>query len=297
MFGVVCHMTLQNKTSLLLGNGINFLGDSQGLSWKELLLEVIDSIGKENIIDIESKRNYLFLYEEIFTRAKKYTNLGNEYQLQSMIAQKIQNNIKPNSYHTKIYELGFTNILTTNYDYALENALGFNTKKNKEKKYSLYRKYTEYYSDTTIWHIHGEINNPNSIILGYDFYIKSIYQMQRYIKKYLKPYPNKDYKNSWVDIFLYDDIYILGLTLDFDEYDLWFLLSYRNREALKNRNIFQNKITYIYFECENSREQDKEKLTLLDVFGVSIYTIKLFNCDYKQGYDTFIKDFENGKIK
>ena len=73
-------------------------------------------------------------------------------------------------------------------------------------------------------------------MIGYEHYISSIHNIQINQKE------NK--KISWIDIFLNDNIYILGLGLDFGEIDLWWLLSYRNRLILDNK-IQKNKVIYI----------------------------------------------------
>lgn len=77
-------------------------------------------------------------------------------------------------------------------------------------------------------------------MIGYEHYISSIHNIQINQKENQKE--NK--KISWIDIFLNDNIYILGLGLDFGEIDLWWLLSYRNRLILDNK-IQKNKVIYI----------------------------------------------------
>ena len=59
--------------SLLVGNGINYLGDGDVVSWGKLLEELICSINKEGVIDMDEKP-FLHIYEEIYTRGLKYTD-------------------------------------------------------------------------------------------------------------------------------------------------------------------------------------------------------------------------------
>jgi hypothetical protein len=140
--------------------------------------------------------------------------------------------------------LNFNNILTTNYDYNFTPyATGIKT---KETKYSLYR--YQMYNNTKIWHIHGEINAPESIMIGYEHYMSSIHNIQINQKENQKE--NK--KISWIDIFLNDNIYILGLGLDFGEIDLWWLLSYRNRLILE-KDIFNIYVIRKQGKCEVSQ--------------------------------------------
>lgn len=56
--------------SLLVGNGINNISNS--ISWKELLIDLMININKENIINLD-KKPFLHIYEEIYTRGKRYS--------------------------------------------------------------------------------------------------------------------------------------------------------------------------------------------------------------------------------
>jgi len=280
--------------SLLVGNGVNYLGSGNVISWENLLKELIRSINKEGVIDMNEKP-FLHIYEEIYTRELRYTNTK-----ETTIKQRIFNALATttaNEYHQKITSIGFKNIMTTNYEYFLTPD---SQRKNSETKYSLFRYQT--HNNQKVWHIHGELNNLDSLMLGYDHYMGSINNMQTYLHKKKK---DTD-KQSWVDIFLNDDIYILGLGLDFGEIDLWWLLSYRNREILAG-NIDKKKIVYIDMvenqkdiaiaqtsendfknkPCEkqikeainNTKEkveaqikyqQNKAKLSMLEVLGVTV---------------------------
>ena len=222
------------------------------------------------------------------------------------IAEKLKS-MQVNEYHKNILNLNFNNILTTNYDYNFTP--GVTDVKTQETKYSLYR--YQIHHTTKIWHIHGEINAPESIMIGYEHYMGSIHNIQISLNKKQKK-SEKESENkraSWVDVFLSDDIYILGLGLDFGEIDLWWLLSYRNRLILENK-IEENKVVYIKTkkkippsinlseeEINNTLKEEKAKIEMLKVFGVKIKEID-FNGNYKNYYDCVI-DFlklENDKL-
>lgn len=300
--------------SLLIGNGINYLGKDV-VGWSDLLNSLIQKIGKLNVINIEEKP-FLHLYEEIFTRAEKYTDKDEQH-----IKQDIVNEIRrmrPNLYHQKIIDLPFENILTLNYDYNFTN--NNSVVRNKEVKYSLKR--YQSINNKKIWHIHGELDNYHSIMLGYSHYMGSINNIQTYL--------NSSEKNdsTWVDIFLKNDIYILGAGLDFEELDIWWLLSYRNRELLEGKNdksspAYNTKITYIDIvqeEYEDSRmlqelsscdeqllkvkelaraeikkKKNEAKLSMLETFGVEIKTFTLDSTEnkYQNAYDDVIEYFAN----
>ena len=139
-------------------------------------------------------------------------------------------------------------------------------------------------------------------MIGYEHYISSIHNIQINQKE------NK--KISWIDIFLNDNIYILGLGLDFGEIDLWWLLSYRNRLILDNK-IQKNKVIYIknkklissninLSEEEKIKnilknKEEKAKIEMLKVFGVEIKEIILEN-NYIDYYNQVIQFLKTDRI-
>lgn len=184
--------------------------------------------------------------------------------------------------------LNFDNLLTTNYDLALESCMvdeeNLRGIENKgclvEQRYSVFRKHTV--GKNNIWHIHGSINHPNSIMLGYEHYSGYLQAMRNYVVTGTK-YKNKSVnelgtlvkrlpiksseKYSWIDEFFSVDIFIIGLRLDFVEIDLWWLLTFRARQVLKNDKI-RNKI--YYYIPSDLKEVSKPKLELLESIGVIV---------------------------
>ena len=43
---------------------------------------------------------------------------------------------------------------------------------------------------------------------------------------------------SWVDYFIFGDLFIIGLGFDFSEFDLWWLINRRNREKSGFGNVY-----------------------------------------------------------
>lgn len=274
--------------SLLMGNGINYLGNNV-VGWEELLKSLISDMDKDNVIQLEEKP-YLHVYEEIYSRGIKYKNTK-ESDLKDKIVAKLKNT-RPNEYHTKIMQMNFEHILTTNYDYNLTPR---EPKKNKEREYSL-KRYQEY-NNKKVWHIHGELNASRSIMLGYDQYMKSIGHMQKYLKE--KDSAIEETLNTWLDVFLEEDIYILGLTLDFGEIDLWWILSYRNRKILEGKKITSNKIVFINIRRQTKiSKKENAKLSMLKAFDVTIKDFILEDLEnneriYHKAYDEIIEFFES----
>jgi hypothetical protein len=259
------------KTSILFGNGLNRAVHSS-ISWNELL----EKIMRKNIFNSKDLPNTL-IYERIFLDRKK----GNEEQnIKNEIAELLQQT-QPNELYDEMLSLGCNNYLTTNYDYALEKSINLQVNiRSTEEIYSL-RRFREYFGSNgaiRLWNVHGEIDHPKTIMLGLDHYCGAIAKLDSYIKgtyvtqrdgksHHVEPMKTKLHNRnfchtSWVDLFFSDDIHIIGLSLDFSETDLWWIINKRAR--LAQVAPVDNKI---YFHSTNKKD---EKSDLLNSFGVQV---------------------------
>jgi len=300
------------NSSLFIGNGINRL--TKGYSWFRLLKNLINQLGKSNTIQYQKEKPFTLLFEELVTRAVKFRHMK-EIDLKSKIAKSI-NQIQYNAFHKKLMELNFSHILTTNYDYNLEKSVSDefkNTSFFKETKYSLFRRRTA--NNTNIWHIHGEADVKNSIMLGHDQYVRYSSEIRNYLftgsstisadypvisfikwEPVIYDFENSDRPYSWVDVFLRDDIHVLGFTLDYTEIHLWWLLAYKERQrALENGNFGR---TYFYhiekdYDDKQEEEQVSAKLSLLKSFGVEVRSEKLVQNNYDDVYFNFLHTIKN----
>ena len=241
--------------ALLIGNGVNRLGNNDGPSWGQLLTSIQDEIGMEIDLDNDFKPFPMAFEEMLLTNCKDYEKRLKDFKKSISVAFLAA---KPNSYHQQIVESKYVkNILTTNYDYGFERVLvpefsnisesetDFIT---KEIKHNLRRR--NVIGEKSIWHIHGEIYDPKkyskdkrhfkeeSILIGYEHYSESLKVMQDYkngrnnwAKTPLKTKLNEnvDLGSSWIDYFLISELLIIGLDLSFSEIDLWYILNYRAR--------------------------------------------------------------------
>jgi|GEM_PF-6101022 len=278
--------------NLLIGNGINLLTNDDVLTWKQILQELSGEIGES--LNMEGK-SYLHIYEEVYSKAA--TKGKNEDVLRYKIVEQLSL-IKQNDYHKQILNLPFKNIFTTNYDYGFTP---HQQRKNKEPKYSLKR--FQEVNGKKIWHIHGELNAPASIMLGYDHYMKSIGNLQKHLKK--KKNELNKVNESWTDAFLNDDLYIFGLGLEFDEIDIWWLLAYRNRNILEGK--IQQPSSFVYFDIINMDEMDDKtknsintpycpQISMLKAYGVEIISYyvgkSLAHKSYSEAYDAIIMNLD-----
>lgn len=81
---------------------------------------------------------------------------------------------------------------------------------------------------------------------------------------------------SWVDLFFSSNIHIIGLSLDYSETDLWWILNKRARLALSLP--IKNQIHF------HSTREDTQKLELLKSFGVITHFHQIKNDDYVSAY-------------
>lgn len=284
------------KKALFIGNSINQL--ESNISWNQLLENIIQNIKKTNIISLEEKP-YPLLYEEIYTRGKKYANYDENKIRQEIIDATKQ--ISVNTYHKQLMDLPFENILTTNYDYCLDIATNdsFLVFHKQEHKYNLFRRRETQNQKKIFWHIHGEIDYKQSLTIGYEHYVGAIQKMRNYLtsgidvqkqKTYRSPYIRKimNFETdiySWIDIFLRDEIHIVGLGFDFHEIDLWWLLTYRNRLIL-DKKIQCGKLFYYHFDKNNIDKKTEAKLALLETLDVKIVKILSKSIDPKFDYES-----------
>ncbi len=286
---------------LLIGNDINNINNST--SWEDLLKKIVKING--NRINVSTDKPFPLLYEEIYLSALKSKNIK-EDDLKAKIA-KIISEIEPNEIHNDLLNMDITDYITTNYDYVLQKQLlGNNSTEHlknqgpiKETKYSVFRHNSV--NDKNFWHIHGEVNVPKSITLGFEHYGGQLQQFRNYtvsgtnykskkinnlsLHKRLKE--NLVNNDSWIDFFFKDEVHILGLKLGYVETDLWWLLTNRARFELEKSSNYRSRIIYY---CPK-RYEDKNKTEIMEANNIEV---KLLNLEGEKFYKEVIKIINNG---
>lgn len=276
----------KDKRALLVGNGVNRMDKSQAISWKDLLLKLREDLKIETDLDNKFKP-FPLGFEEMLHEAGESQFEERLRNLKKKISQSIIKQLEGkkgyNKYHIDLMKLDYDDYLTTNYDYALEKALIDNDELilsqeaiyRKEHKYSLRRGYKFKNTQKKIWHIHGELidarnltdgsryYHEESIMIGYEHYSSYLEKIQSNIKGSSKrnSEPEKNGLNDriindtndifWVDKFFTHNLDIVGLSLDFSENHLWWLLNYRanlirKKNKEKDRIEFNNTIRFFY---------------------------------------------------
>ncbi|PSL35636.1 hypothetical protein [Chitinophaga ginsengisoli] len=245
---------------LLIGNDINNM--SKGQSWRDLLNDIVTFCLPDGCIQLDERKPFPLLYEEIFLTAIRQAHIR-EVELKSFIAKKTLK-IEQNDIHAAIRNLAPAHILTTNYEFTLEGEIPLQSDGLiLERIFSIFRKYK--IGNTNYWHIHGDCLNPLSINLGFEHYGGQLQQMRNYVVSgttYTSPQaPRKSLvqrisqhlpvtEDSWLDLFFTRDIHIFGLSLDFVETDLWWLLTYRARQKFQKNTIPVSNALYYYIPSE-----------------------------------------------
>lgn len=304
---------LRNK-SLLVGNGPNLLTVGQ-LNWQNILKQLAIYASDRDVLKSAVGKPFPLLYEELAIRCMRRGVLESDLKKHVAILMK---EMVPNNFHGRLIGLGFNHVLTTNYDYCLERASKKPAKVadlSAEKRYNLYRR--RCLDGKYVWHIHGEIDRPRTITLGYDHYVGYLAKLKEYLvfegkeiestdkhSTFIRGHKNfEEGKNpcySWVDIFLRDDIYIIGLSLDYSEIDLWWLLVFKERQRLRAKKrsaapTIGNTVFYYIFEQRISM-RDKARLSLLDSIGIETVTIQ---CDrgYERAYHAVLNHIVSHRVR
>lgn len=288
--------------SILFGNGLNLIGNKNP-SWEQLL----KTISKEKLDDaipntlkyeaIILSNPYKGTPEKLITADGKSLNDSKGYPLfvSTIVEEALKKDIAtqlqkfvPNEAYALMAALPVEHFLTTNYDntlFKVEKAPFVVDKKfRQEQLYSIRRHYVLESSDQIkqYWPIHGNVDSPKSIMLGYDHYSGSLSKIENYIKgkyempgygimesitKRLEVGVSKIY--SWIDLFFMTDVHIIGQGLDYAEMDLWWILNKRSRIKQRNSRLIKNRVIfYPDYAIPNHKRQ------MLKGFDVEICDLK-----------------------
>ena len=244
----VFDITKERPSVLLVGNGLNrCAGDKttwddaiQRLAKDDAILDKIDNINY-------SIRATVTADADEQKRWARYTKLfGDNFVLPE------------NPLLQKLLAIPFDAVLTTNYTYELENALdpAYPLSDNKEthafttvsdpvkgkkpdavRLLNTFNRFQTGKRNIDIWHIHGEVREPASMILTHEEYGRLVAELVK--REDRQQDPTKVCFESWIDYFIYGDLYVLGQGINFAEFDLWWLLSRRQREKTgRGRSIY-----------------------------------------------------------
>lgn len=278
------------ENCLLIGNGINRC--CKGMSWESLL----SKIAEKYFISKDTVDSATLAFEQIKNVVlARNINVSSEDFAYEMLEELDRIDY---SRYSRIYSqflaLPINNILTTNFDYAIERSLVSDYQYDKytglvvmpqETKHSRIRH--SVINGKKIFHIHGELGKKQTICLGNVHYAANLSSIMNNILDYDKDMDSYSIKESvfdsklfsWAQLFFTNNIYIVGLGLYGCDMDLWWLIAYRQQLKLEGNNKINNKIIYYYlYEQKNKNFAD-----CLESMGIEVRELQVNN-NWEEAY-------------
>lgn len=287
------------ENCLLIGNGINRC--CEGKSWEELLKEIArNNFVSEHLVDT----NTLAFEQLRFTvLSKNFKVKADDFAFSILEELNNLNQKKYNEIFAYFLELPITNILTTNFDYAIERALV------PKYKYEDWTRHVVMPQETkcsrirhtiierrSIFHIHGELGKRGTVCLGNVHYATNLGSIMD--KLLDNDRETGDYKLkeevfgsellSWGQFFFRDNIYIVGLGLYGCDMDLWWHIAYRQQLLLNGDKRIKNRIVYYYLYTEI----DQCFKNCLEAMGIEVRECQIRDDSWKDTYINIAKNIK-----
>lgn len=279
---------------LLLGNGILRLRG--GVSWEALLHNIAlkDEIPEDVLQEIPLAMRVEALcgvdIESAGTRAAE------EFEpISACVTDELR----------RLLALPWDCVLTTNYTYEAEGVLLGKDKFSRADRQrtlacmdgSVHRRDNMHFCyimeragrpPLPVWHIHGDLGRPDSLILSYYSYARAISRLQKYNRQLKNAFQDAVEAGrticprSWSDWFIIGDVYTVGFGYDFSEFDLWWAAERKAREHARVGTL-----------CAYQDRQNKSDpvCALLNSVGAQVRRIYDY-ADYTEFYQTVIDDIE-----
>lgn len=243
------------RSSILVGNGLNRVYGAPG--WAELMGSLKAS---RRVVNSDAQQKFVFDPQpakirdrhngipHVLTYQAFVETSGGEFKLQNKVAEAMRN-LSPGNLHRQLVAIR-ANVLTTNFDMTLERSVAdaavYNHRTFKDQRRGAHLLFQfQQIVNKAIWHIHGNIQETEQLVLGISAYSIHLRRIHSYLYDYeathddglgsRSPYalaynrggtPQKpQLPRSWVDLVIGTDLHIIGLDLDFMEFHLWWLLS------------------------------------------------------------------------
>jgi hypothetical protein len=264
-------------TAYLVGNGINRVG-ANGPSWQDILEELTSGVCLKKLDSLTAIPFPLVFHELIGAHALRGRT---SRDLRGRVGNIIRK-LRGGPLHQALMNRKVAHVLTTNYDQSLESSVGEVgpcTTWEVSEKYSLFRHRVA--AGVRVWHIHGDVDPARSILMGYDHYSGALQRMRLYVKseyherkspfkRGIRAFECDGKPYSWVDVFLRDDVHILGLTLDYSEIDVWWLLTYKDH--LRRHGGTVGKTIYWSMQVQGDATSDVQAghIRMLGALGVTV---------------------------
>lgn len=285
---------------LIVGNGINRCCD--GMSWETLLTRIANNY----FVSEDTVSSPVLAFEQLCSTvlSRNIVASKDNFAIDTLSELNKLNQEKFNEIFGEFKRLSFKNILTTNFDYAIEKAYiedfeyktyTRNVVMPQETKCSRIR-HTKIDSKTNIFHIHGELGKSSTICLGYVHYAENLNAIMNNLLDYNKKNDNYSIKakvfdnelTSWAQFFFTENIYIVGLGLYDCDMDLWWLIAYRHQLIASGDMRVKSKITY-YYLFEEKQQSFKD---CLEAMGIEVREQRIIESNWNDAYIRIAEDIK-----
>ena len=279
---------------LLLGNGVLRLRG--GVSWEALLqrIAVNDEIPEGVLRDIPLAMRVEALCG-VDVEGARLRAAGEFEPIDACVTETLR----------RLLRLPWDCVLTTNYTYEAEGVLLNQDRFGKADRRqtlacmdgSVHRKDNLHFCyimerkglpPLPVWHIHGDLGRPDSMILSYYSYAKAISRLQKYNRQLKNAFQDAVearrvvIPRSWTDWFILGDVYTVGFGYDFSEFDLWWAAERKARENARVGRL----IAY-----QDRQDKANPVCALLKSIGAEVNRIYDYE-DYTEFYRIVIDDIE-----
>ena len=305
--------------TLLFGNGLNQLNGYT--TWDDLIKRINDDGDKHKIpntlhYEAQILQQPYKVTEQVTYEGEPVANngelvtfsFGTESSFKNGVAHDMRHYAANDVYQRIASMDDISHYMTTNYDQVLKltlESVGYVEREHAraENTYSLRRRHTLGNGAGVlkhIWNIHGEIDAPQSIMLGLHQYCGSVGRISEYLNGKYKYKREKQILTmpklverikagieepfSWIDLFFTTDVYIIGFGLLYDEIDLWWVLTRRKRLIRQGYNISN----HVYY-CGNV---DPGKAKLFSTMGIEVIKPNAVPDDYRGQYMSLLDKIE-----
>ena len=321
----------KREICLLIGNGLNRV-ENDSIKWDDLIKKPVEQYLEDNdrrFVDIP-RMSYPLKFECIVNFLNEESGQNNEglyNSIKSQIIDELNAAVKDKTINHEISkllkEIHPNSIITTNYDTQLEKVFAskgklyeysntLKKKMNSEKhdETNLVLTKTATLGKVDFYHMHGISVAPKTICLGYEHYVRIIAMLRKKIgcdsknSRLIKVLRNEYIKSvspTYLAKFFNSNVYIVGLGLNEEEIDLWWILCYRAylyfsniegaRKLINNRIVYYDVHTHKTTQDGYSYEYDylKQKEALFKYMHVE-YRKELVKDNYKESYIKVLKE-------
>lgn len=280
------------EKTLFIGNGLNRTLNN-GMAWGDLMARL--GAHAHNRIDAPFPIEYEAIAAQLGGQLGYF---GDPYKdLRSKIADlSAEQMLEPYAVHQRYRDLPFDHFVTTNYDTVFESMYSNNVQAiaNIGSTRNILTAVSKN-DRVDFYHAHGVAKWKNTICLGHDHYASLIGKIRKEFQ--IRDDNNYSYLSSvilkmrestktWPEYLFTNDVAIVGLSLDYCEIDLWWLLSLRAAIFAPCNGIKSEANCIVYFAIDGHGNCDSgthsAKYDVLERLGVEV--VRIPQNDYDRGY-------------